>query len=111
MNFLKGILKWIILAIIVIIIAVLIINLLNRPESNNKSTTNNNEYEPSVNFVDSNKDDDFEENLEDDFTEDNLIVDSPDTGNSGFLQALIGLSILTYGASYIYKNQKVKGNS
>lgn len=107
MDFLKGILKWIIIAVILVILVVLIMNLVNKSDTSTKKPTN--EYEPGIDIVDSNQDNIEDENRES-YSED-LIVDSPDTASDGSMQVLLGFMIMTAGVTYIYRRQKIKGNS
>lgn len=114
MEFLKLLLKWIVIAIIFVLIIVLLVKLAYRNENKAKNTK-----EPKVNIVQKEKttteedtttyDDDGLEPIED--TTDVYTVDSPDTASSGIAETLLGIVILSCGASYIYKRRTVKGNS
>jgi len=116
MEFLKLLLKWIVLAIIFVLIIVLLVKLANRNEKTSK-----NSKEPKVNIVqkENNNNDIKEETIDEDDSlepieedmDDAYTVDSPDTASNGIAETLLGIVILSYGASYIYKRRTVKGNS
>ena len=108
MELLRGLLKWIVLAIIIIVIIVLIVRFANRTESQNNTPT-----EPTVNIVErgnqSNDDADTNDSLEP--LQENLTVDSPDTASNGIKETILGLIILGFGIHYVYKRRNVKENS
>ena len=107
MDFLRSILKWIILGILFIIIIVLIVKFANRTD-NKKNTTN----EPPVNITDRAQEELIEEPIaENAQTNESQTVDSPDTASNSFPHVLIGLSFLTIAGRYIYKNRNTKENS
>lgn len=107
MDFLRGILKWIVLAIIFIILIVLIVRFANRTETKKEPK------EPVVNIVENNnKEEETLENVDSyqNIPED-LVVDSPDTASTALPEVLLGLTIISFGGYYIYKNRTVKENS
>ena len=115
MEFLKLLLKWIVIAIIFVLIIVLLVKLAHRNENSSTKAK-----EPKVNIVqkENNKvkeeqldEEDSLEPIEDDYTETSYTVDSPDTASNGLVETLLGVVILSFGASYIYKRRTVKGNS
>lgn len=105
MDFLRSILKWIILGILFIVIIVLIVKLSSRTE---EKTT---QVEPPTTIVDQTQKEPVEETMDDNPQNENLTVDSPDTASTAFPHIVLGLVILTIGGRYIYKNRNVKENS
>lgn len=110
MELLKGLLKWIILAILIILVVVLVIKY-----ANNNTTSNNQTKEPTVNIVNQKKQDDqvTEEPDEDGLVpiEENQTVNSPDTASTGVKEMLIGITIISIGLVYIQKQSTIKGNA
>ena len=107
MELIKGLIKWIILAIIFIVLIVLVIKLANRSEVKNKVK------EPTVNIVNSAKEEIKEDvnDINEVALQNDLTVDSPDTASSSIKETIIGLTILGFGIHYIYKRRNLKGNS
>ncbi len=112
MELLRGLLKWIILAIIFIVIIILVVNY-----SNKTGKLKNQIKENNITLIDSkNKDrEDTSDGLEPIQSEPventNQTVYSPDTASSGVVEIIIGSFILGIGAHYIYKRRNIKENS
>lgn len=108
MEFLRGIIKWIILAILFVIFIVLIINVANK--TSKKPVTK----DPSVNVVEKSPtptEPELQPIDDQSAGSDSMTVDSPDTASTGLPHIIVGLVILSFGAGYIFKNRNVKGNS
>ena len=110
MELLKGLLKWIILAILIILVVVLVIKYANK----NETTNNNQKKEPTVNVVDRTRAEDAETEPDEDGLEpiqENLTVDSPDTASTGIKETIIGIMIIGFGFGYIKNHSTQKENS
>ena len=109
MEFLKGLIKWIVLAIVIIILILLIVKFSNKAEQKVENT------EPSIKVVEKDKDDQTLLDSSNDTTLDeslvapreDLVVDSPDTASSGIMEMLLGITIISFGGYYIYKHRNV----
>ena len=108
MDFLRGIIKWIILALLFIVFIVLVIKFGNRTKTNN-----NQPKQPPVNVVEKEKEpiNETPELPEENMEPENLTVDSPDTASTGLPHMIIGFIIIGCAGRYIYKHREVKGNS
>ena len=126
MEFLKNLLKWILLILFIIIIIVLTIKFANR-----KDNTKTKSKEPTVNIVEKKKkknvetvesveaekkdEEDKDEALieinKQESTQETLIVDSPDTASSGAKEIVFGIMFLGFAISYIYTYKNMKENS
>ena len=122
MELLKSILRWFLLILFIVIIIYLTVRLTNR-----KDTTKTKTKEPTVNIVEKNNKTDVDTEKEEDknkdkdeslieintteSTQDALTVDSPDTASSGIKEIILGIAILGFASSYIYKHQSEQENS
>lgn len=107
MELLKGLLKWIIVAIIFIAIIALIVKFASKETKTKK-------HEPSVNIVENGNQESQDSSVQDPSLEpiqQSQSVDSPDTASSGAIEMLVGLTIIGAGLTYVYKNRNVKVNS
>ena len=112
MEFIRGVIKWIIIAIIIILIIILIGRLASKHEAKQLQNTNNglrtitnqaeNDFDNGLETIDNALDNTREEDRVDLQT----LEDTPDTASSSLLETIFGLIILGSGTYYIYKSKE-----
>ncbi len=110
-DLIKGLIKWIIIAILFVILIVVIVGLVK------KTNTTKDVLEPGVKVITNKKKDtvivDSDSYKNDDSTDNNskssnesLTVDSPDTASSiDYIFIIMGVTIISSGFYFIYKNK------
>ena len=113
MELIKGIIRWIIIAIIIILIIALIGHFASKNKTKPADTNN------GIRTIKNNVENDFEDGLdvidntldtarEEDRVELQTIDNAPDTASTNLTEVIFGLLILSSGTYYIYK---AKANS
>ena len=109
MEFIRGIIRWIIIAIIIILIIVLIGHFANKQNTKSVEDLNN-----GLRTIKNNVERDLDDGLdaidnaidtarEEDRVELQTIDNAPDTASSNLTETIFGLLILSTGAYYIYR--------
>ena len=115
-EFLKGIIKWIILAIIIILIIVLLYNISNR--ASKKAKVNNN-YESGIKVVEKNKNKEKIKEQETTTSTDKELaileethdeVSTPDTANNSGITVFLGVFTLAGTTYYILRKRNIIKN-
>lgn len=118
MDFIRGIIRWIIIAIIIILVIALIGHFANKQKTNpvedlnsGLRTIENNvesEFDDGLEAIDNTIDNTINTVREEDRVELQTIENAPDTASSNLTETIFGLIILSTGTYYIYK---AKSNS
>lgn len=110
-EFIKGILRWIILAIIIILIIVLLYNISNASSKKNKT---NNSLSSGVKVVDKTEDKEKEKNTEDSTDKELAVlettpeeVSTPDTASNSGITVFIGVFTLAGTTYYLLKKTNI----
>lgn len=108
LDFLRSILKWIILGIIILLLLIFIVKMANK--NDNKKNINNN-YDSGIHTIKSNTNELTEEIIKTEETpkeetETTIVVDAPDTASHPGIYMSLGMILLGTGITYIYKHSK-----
>ena len=102
-DLIKSILKW----VIIVVLFVLLIVLLSRLATRKENKANTQPLESGVQSVDRTLDDEeFEPIVDDNATQSDLLVDTPDTGVTAGLTSVIGIIVLAGTTYFIYKKRE-----